>query len=167
LSSSIKVNRVLKQIDYEGQTTVLAATSFVLVGMMFLVPGITEKALGAVHATAKVVCGTTTGSLYQNRCQLTLEGKTLDEGRWISEPTQYGTAHSPVTWSTAGKPPFGDEKGSVTYIVSGPLEQRTAVLTFYNPVLGINKCDVKGSAYGYCTAGKGQSAEFTYTVNGK
>jgi hypothetical protein len=97
----------------------------VVVGMMFPVPAITGKALAAIHATAEVVCGTTTGSLYQNRCQLTLEGKTLDEGRWISEPTQYGTVGHPVTWSTAGKPPSGMKKDQLhtLYLVLLSTEQ--------------------------------------------
>jgi hypothetical protein len=38
-------------MDYMRQTAVLSAV-FVLVGMMFLVPVITEKALGVIHATA-------------------------------------------------------------------------------------------------------------------
>jgi hypothetical protein len=145
-------------MDFRGQTAVLSAI-FVLVGMMFLVPAITEKALAAIHATAKVVCGTT----WHGACELTLEGKTLNEGsRWTSEPTQSGTV---VTWSTAGKPPFGDEKGSVTYNVASKIGG-TAVLTFDNPVLGTNECSDKGNVYVFCKAGSGQSAEFTYTVHG-
>jgi hypothetical protein len=159
-----RYSKVLK-MDYKGQTTVLAATSFVLVGMMFLVPAITEKALGAIHATAYGTCGgypTLSGTAPKYSCQLTLVGKSLDDGRWISEPTQSGAV---VTWSTAGKPPFGDEKGDVTYDI-GMLHQRVT-LSFDNPVVGSNKCNVSGDVSATCTAGKGQSAEFTYHVRGR
>jgi hypothetical protein len=42
-------------MDHRGQTAVLSA--FVLVGMMFLVPAITEKALGIIIAKAAGTCG--------------------------------------------------------------------------------------------------------------
>jgi hypothetical protein len=140
-------------MDFRGQTAVLAAI-FVLVGTIFLVHAGTEKALAKVTAYVQGTCGSA-GHLHQ--CELILVGKTLDQGRWISEPTQAGTL---VTWSTAGKPPFGDEKGSVTY----NLEGETAVLTFDNPLVGSNKCGVTGSAHGDCTAGKGMSAVFMYAL---
>ena len=41
-------------MDYKGQTAVLSA--FFLVGMIFLVPAITEKALAGVDATATGTC---------------------------------------------------------------------------------------------------------------
>jgi hypothetical protein len=45
-------------MDYMGQTTVLSVI-FVLVGMMFLVPVMTEKALGRIEvfiASVKLSC---------------------------------------------------------------------------------------------------------------
>jgi hypothetical protein len=156
------VSKVLKQ--NKGRIIVLAAI-FVLVGMMFVVPAITGKALAAIHATAYGTCGgypTLSGTEPKYSCPLTLVGKNLEKGRWTSDPTQSGTV---VTWSTAGNPPFGDEKGDVTYDI-GMLHQR-ATLYFDNPVVGSNECHVSGDASATCTAGKGQNAEFTYHVRGR
>ena len=155
-----------------GQTALLSII-FVLVGMVVLVPAITETALGFIHATADGTCGPE-GQTHP--CEFTFVSKQLDTtyaarpqgnplGKWISEPTQSGTR---VTWSTAGAggnnliPLPGDEKGSVTYKVG----DETAVLYFDNPVFGTNTCSVSGMTY-TCTAGKGQIAEFTYHLRGK
>src|SRR5215831_2716222 len=99
-------------MDFKGQTAALSAV-FVLVGMMFLVPAITEKALAIVNARATGTCGQPKGP-YEHTypCEFTLVKKSLDKGKWASEPTQSGTV---VTWSTTGNPAPGDEKGSVTY----------------------------------------------------
>jgi hypothetical protein len=48
------VNKVLK-MDFKGQTAVLSA--FVLVGMVFLVPAITEKAQASIKAVVTGTCG--------------------------------------------------------------------------------------------------------------
>jgi hypothetical protein len=148
-------------MDYRGQTAVLSAI-LVLVGMMFLVPVITGKALTVIHATAKGVCGPATQI---HSCQFTLVGSHLDTGTWISQPTQSGTL---VTWSTTGGG-MGDEKGSVTYNVGVGQQKETAVLTFeisYTHNIGSNKCGVIGIGGG-CDAGKGMNAEFTYDLRGK
>ena len=150
------MNKVLKQVDYKGQTTVLA-TIFALVGMMFLVPAITEKALATVHATASGVCGPPGHTV---ACQFIWSAEHLDKGKWVSEPTKEGTF---VTWSTVGNPQPGDEKGSVTYKIG----EDTAILSFDNPMVGSNKCNVGGSIGGTCTAGKGYNAAFTYELKGK
>jgi hypothetical protein len=166
------VNKVFKQMDFKGQTAILSVI-LVLVGMMFLVPAITEKARATVHATAEGTCGPE-GQTHP--CEFTFVSKHLDTGTWISEPKQSGTR---VTWSTTGarggieypgSPPGnkafyilpGDEKGSVTYKVG----EETAVLSFDNPVIGFNKCSVSGIG-GSCTAGKGYNAAFTYNLRGK
>ena len=157
------------KMDYKEQTVVLSA--FVLVGMMFLVPPTTEKALGVIHATAIGTCfvppSSFTGPHPTHPCWFSLKDKHLDMcwggtkpcGKWTSEPAQSGTR---VTWSTAGNPSPGDEKGSVTYKVD---DRETAVLSFDNPVIGNNKCSVSGME-GSCTAGKGYSADFTYVLRG-
>jgi hypothetical protein len=152
------VNKVLK-MDFKRQTAVLPAI-FVLVGMFFLVPAITEKALATVHAIATGECG----YIGQIRpCQFTLVSKHLEFGTWTSQPSPSRTV---VTWSTTGGKPFGDEKGSVTYKVG----EGTAVLSFENPVIGFNKCSVSMELHGVigsggsCTVGKGQNAEFTYNL---
>jgi len=155
-------------MDFKGQTALLSAV-LVLVGMVFLVPAITEKALAGISASATGTCGPE-GQTHP--CHFTLEGKTLDKGSWTSKPTQSGTL---VTWSTTGvtetpapgmahsvmwKVP-GNEKGSVTYKVG----YETAVLSFDNPLIGSNKCSVSGIE-GSCTAGKGMNADFTYNLRG-
>ena len=148
-------------MDYKGQTAVLLSI-FVLVGMIFLVPAITEKALAVIFATARC----------DRPCHFTLVGKTLDEGRWDVTPTASGDT---VKWTTTGNPQPGNEKGSVTYDVSfgsilsnpGP---KTAVLSFESPVSGRdNKCDINlhpttTQINGSCEAGKGLIADFTYTI---
>ena len=152
-------------MDYRGQTAVLSVI-LVLVGMMFLVPAITEKALAVIHATAKGVCGPEGET---SPCDFYQIARHLDEGKWVSEPTKEGTV---VTWSTEGNPQPGDEKGSVTYYVcfkvcsfggNGPSRVAIAVLSFENPLVGSNKCGITGID-GDCTAGKGMNAEFTYNL---
>ena len=154
-------------MDYRGQIAVLSAM-LVLVGMMFLVPAITEKALAVIHATAKGVCGPEG----QTRpCEFILGPYHLETGNWISQPTHGGRF---VTWSTEGAGLVADEKGSVTYALY-PEGSHTrigiAVLSFENPLVGSNKCGItyeKGeNTGGDCTAGKGMSAEFTYNLRVK
>jgi hypothetical protein len=157
-------------MDYRGQTAVLSAI-LVLVGMMFLVHAITEKALAVIHATAKGVCGKDNPPYTTTRpCEFSLFSDHLDVGQWTSQPTQYGTV---VTWSTKGycvEGCIGDEKGSVTYRIYNPLDmkvQTRAVLSFENPLIGSNKCGVGtsgGGLEGDCTAGKGMNADFTYNL---
>ncbi len=129
--------------------------------MIFLVPAITEKALAIINAKATGRCG----PVYENEpCQFTLVRVHLDYGYWTSIPTQSGTV---VTWSTAGKPPLGDEEGSVTYSV-GDINH-VAKLYFSNPTGRSNHCGVvieKGQEdlSGTCRAGIGYIATFTYTL---
>ncbi|MGA9150828.1 MAG: hypothetical protein WBZ36_09630 [Candidatus Nitrosopolaris sp.] len=156
-------------MDYKGQTAALSVI-FVLVGMMFLVPAINEKALAAIHATASGQCGPE-GQTHP--CQFTLVSKHLDVcgevsragtaiptgtcGEWTSPPSESGTV---VTWSTGGG--GGNERGSVTYKVG----DERAVLSFDNPMIGFNKCSVSGIG-GSCAAGKGYNADFTYNLRGR
>ncbi len=142
-------------MDFKGQAAVLSA--FVLVGMIFLVPAMTEKALGAIHATASGECGTKTQA---HPCQFTLVSRHLELGTWISQPTTSGTR---VTWSTGGN--VGDELGWVLYNVEGG----TAKLYFINPLVGSNEChlyNLSAGMTGTCHAGKGQYADFTYNLRG-
>ena len=141
-------------MDLRGQTALLSII-FVLVGMMVLVPAITEKALATVHATASGHCGPE-GQTHP--CEFFFVSKFLRSkvGSWISEPSISGTL---VTWSTTGG--FGDEEGSVTYDVGG----QTAVLSFKNPLFGFNACSIGGNIGGSCIAGAGQNAKFTYNLN--
>ena len=141
-------------MDLKGQTTVLSAI-FVLVGMMFLVPVITGKALATVHATASGVCG----AFEKHPCNLIWTGQDLYKGKWVSEPTKEGTV---VTWSTEGNPQPGDEKGVVTYKIG----RDRVNLLFDNPLIGTNKCSVT-AGFGTCTAGSGYNAAFTYKLEGR
>jgi len=76
---------------------------FVLVGIMFLVPAITEKALAIIHATATGTCGIATNLGVFNGiahpCEFTYMNKQLKQGEWCSNPTSSGTR---VQWGTAG-----------------------------------------------------------------
>jgi hypothetical protein len=148
-------NSNLLKMDYREQTAILLAI-FVLAGMMFLVPAITEKALASIHAVARGTCGSTA-------CQFTFLDKWLYNGRWTSEPTKTGTL---VQWSTV-RVPSGNELGSVTYRVLG---LGTAVLYFDNPTIGSNSCRITTdpSTPGQsCHAGSGYNARFDYTLKGK
>jgi len=64
-------------MDYKGQTAVLLSI-FVLIGMMFLVPAITEIALAGVNAVARFEgCA---------HCTWTVYGSHLDSGKWVVPP---------------------------------------------------------------------------------
>jgi hypothetical protein len=152
------VNKVVK-MDFKGQTAVLSA--FVLVGMVFLVSAITEKAQASIKAVVTGTCGPE-GQTYP--CVFTLVRKHLLYGSWQQEPSSGGEN---VGWKSIGGPD-GNEEGSVTYRVSGGGE---AQLSFGNPMIGSNKCNVvivsgEGQLSGTCNAGKGYDAQFTYTLRG-
>jgi hypothetical protein len=161
----MKVNNVLKQM------TVLSVI-LVLVGMVFLVSSITEKALAIIHATATGTCGTTTatGEPLSVKCEFTLMDKKLISGIWCSYPTQSGTR---VGWDTAGSSCSGawipkDEEGWVLYKVGGG----EAKLHFNSPAVGSNNCNVEivsgqgeHGLSGTCHAAVGHSAAFTYTLH--
>ncbi len=82
-------------MDYKGQTTVLSI--ILLVGMIFLVPAITEKALAVTRADAAGRCGPEGAT---HPCQLTLLDKFLKSGIWTRTPNS-GIS---VTWDTIGVP---------------------------------------------------------------
>jgi hypothetical protein len=108
-------------MDFKGQTAVLSA--FVLVGMMFLVPTITEKALAVINASASGRCGPEGQTL---PCVFTLEGKDLkgpdaSKVKWGQEPScSPGPSCTKVKWGTEGECGRGcDEEGSVLVKVGG------------------------------------------------
>jgi hypothetical protein len=148
-------------MDFKGQTAVLSAI-LVVVGMMILVPAITEKALAGVKAVARGTCGPE-GQTHP--CEFTLVSKGLSWGKWVADPTPSGTS---VGWETSGKPLGGKELGNVQYKVG----EGEANLWFSNPAVGEsgkNTCGVniwKGSPglSGSCHAGSGIVATFTYTL---
>ena len=138
-------------MDYKGQTAVLLSI-FVLVGMMFLVPAVTERALARIEATATGTCGPE-GQTHP--CEFTLLGKNLNKGKFVEQPSESGTS---VKWVTAGNPAPGDEEGSVLYKVEGARAQ----LWFKNPSVGSNECKIYSSTLessSSCTAGQGNFAQ--------
>ena len=144
----------------------------VLVGMVFLVSTITEKALAIINAEAKGTCGIAKefGIITEisHPCEFTYVSKELKQGQWCSYPTSSGTH---VQWKTAGTSCSGapfphNEEGSVTYKVGGG----EAKLYFDSPAVGSNKCNIDivsglGTLTGGCYAGPGHSALFTYTMH--
>jgi len=111
-------------MDYKGQTAVLSA--FVLVGMMFLVLAITEKALAIIKASATGTCGPE-GETHP--CKFAFYNKHLYSGKWDHLPTDSGTS---VSWQTSGAFP-GEEKGDVQYNVgANPKVAVNVRLDFYS-----------------------------------
>jgi hypothetical protein len=157
----VNKHRSILKMDYKRQTTVLSVIFFV-VGMIFLVPAITQKALAGIHAVAEGTCGI--GDRTQP-CEFWFVNKALGgsaTAKWISEPTKSGTR---VTWATTAGG-FGDERGYVTYSLGDPAKNQVK-LHFDNPAFGRNHCDViilSGPVSGSCHAGSGMKAEFTYTL---
>ncbi len=149
-------------MDYKGQTAVLLAI-FVLVGMVFLVPLGTEKAMAGINATAKGTCD-------NKACEFTWVQQHLVEGRWVAEPQKSGTI---VGWKTTSKNAMtGGEEGWVNYKVGGG----TVQLWFRNPKtfsFEKNTCQVNWpygmtpGLTGSCYAGSGQNADFTYDLQKK
>jgi hypothetical protein len=153
-------------MDYKGQTTVLAAI-FVLVGMVFLVPTITEKALAVVTGAVYGTCGAPDSQpQIDNPCVFTISGVELKGAdapnvKWTSYPAcinpQTGDRNPDCTslsWATKGdcltfamtdflSAKAGcDEQGTVQVKVGGGGE---ASLYFNSPGrLGIpSQCEVR------------------------
>jgi hypothetical protein len=119
------------KMHYKRQTAVLSVM-FVLVGMMFLVPAMTEKALASIAATADTVT-----------CCFSHLKYHMDSGRFIIPPIVFPTRPDELTWLTIGSSsPFGggDEKGFVAADVT-PLHIHV-IFHFFNPARGTNTCSV-------------------------
>jgi hypothetical protein len=146
---------VLK-MDYKRQTAVVAI--FALVGMMFVVPAITGKAMALpskVVARADGRCGTTP-------CDLRLITYVLISGFWVITPTQDGTL---VGWNAQAIHGVGNVAGVVTYgIIHDGERVGTATFTFLNPLVGPNHCTIVTipSVPGACDKGSGHDAKFFY-----
>ena len=141
----------------KGQTAVLLSI-FILVGMVFLVPAMTEKALAGVNAVARFEgC---------EHCTWTVYGSSLQSGKWVERPTVSSSGDT-VTWKTTGNPPGGNEEGVVNLEGHGQAHG-IKHLTFNNPWFGRNSCSTSaltgGTNFGgSCDAGYGNNADFTYT----
>jgi hypothetical protein len=177
------VNKVLKRIDFKAQRAVLSAI-LVIVGMIFLAPTITEKALAIVVGSATGTCGPEGRT---QPCEFIIVNKELKGAdapnvRWEHGPSCTGSGTTPCTrvqWETRGTPAACseflsakagcDEEGSVQVKVGGG----EASLYFINPGrLGIpNDCDVKildagpGKLAGSCEKTIGLASDMTYDLH--
>jgi hypothetical protein len=151
----VQQGRIVK-IAYRRHTTELSLV-FVLVGMMFLVPVMTENALGYIGASARIS--------YLHVFPTTVRGH-MDVGYFASGPTfirgSYPT--DSIIWETRGHGLFGgNEKGYVQ------ADTPTGLLTFdfSNPLTGLNTCSVVAPIFTThtCTITQGHIARATYHVS--
>ena len=117
------------------QTTELTVT-FVLVGMIFLVPAITQSALGA-----------TGFNVYRTNVDLTKLSYYLDAGVFNEPPPKEVFGNVDVWFNTQGSGFYGDEKGYVQYHVldKDKKDLGTVTIEFSNPAKGANTCSAKSS----------------------
>jgi hypothetical protein len=147
-------------MDYKRQSTVLSVI-FVLVGMMFLVPSITEKAM-AFEARADGKCG-------NGPCILNFGSALLFQGKFVKEPTS-GTI---VTWSAHRTilthfpiPILSGIDGRVAYRVPNHGNELVQFI-FNSPFIGPNSCKidiippVPGSHLA-CDKGSGLNPKYFY-----
>jgi len=142
----------LVKVAYKRQTTELSLV-FVLGGMMFLVPVITEKALALTDAAAYAPAFTDFSNLRTH----------LDDGKFVFGPTLSGDRKI-IFWTTTGTGIFGgDETGYVQADVTG-----YGIVTFYfsNPASGRNTCSIVApiTLQTECTITQGISAYAKYTL---
>jgi hypothetical protein len=148
-------------MDYKRQTTVLSII-FVLVGMVFIVPAMTEKALAIVHGEARTQFGVFYG----------LKWGIAPPARFTVLPTVID-GHRGIIWETTGfsNGISGSEHGRVVADVGPPSThfQYRVNFDFSNPHFGRNTCsvphpilppDVKVS----CDISQGNRAFATYLV---
>jgi hypothetical protein len=150
------------KMDYKRQTAALSVM-FVLVGMMFIVPAITEKAMAQLVARADGKCGT-------GPCTLILRNAFLVEGRWVPNhtPTHAGQV---VTWAAHRVPtllpPYASGiAGQAIYQVY-PDGHRAAVFSFDSPFILPNTCKIQiippvSGSHLACDKGSGISPEMFY-----
>jgi len=153
--------KVLDKMEYKGQTTAVAAI-FVLVGMMFLVPVITEKALAMITSTAMITKPKCSG-------ELKLVSYHLEKGIWKVRPSSAGC---PVMWKTNPNGPAGWEIGDVTYkvMITKSTASPLVKFSFSSPPNGNpNTCHVTfpagfGPVVGDCTIKQGMYPDANYQV---
>jgi hypothetical protein len=143
-------------MDYKRQTTVLSFM-FVLVGMMFLVPAMSQKAHASIDARAISSVGRFSNASWD-----------LSAGRFILPPIiELQLEHLTLIWVTIGNGFFGggDERGYVAAEVPGHFK---FYFDFFNPAKGPNTCEVSPDSYGpihaTCTITQGVHARATYQV---
>jgi hypothetical protein len=145
----VNERRILKT-HYKKQTTVLSVM-FVLVGMMFLIPAITEKAQASItaHARAAFPFLNVRGIMYPY------------SGFFTTYPGAVpGSGGREITWATSGL--GGNEIGQVVANV-GPAHTQVH-LHFINPFIGPNHCFVQPANAGSCDITQGIHATARYLV---
>jgi hypothetical protein len=155
--------RILK-MDYKRQTAVLSVM-FILVGMMFLVSAMTEK------AHARIVGNVRVEDVFFCRhahptppCFTNIQGH-MYQGKFVRSPTGLLSIH----WETVGTSTIfggGTERGYVSATVLNRYGGSFGPVTFhfYNPAKGTNTCSVDPPTIGKCTIAQGADATADYLV---
>jgi hypothetical protein len=145
-------------LKMDKQTAVLSVM-FVLVGMMFLVPAITEQAHAKISARAISSVG-----------PFSRVEARMSAGSIVHPPLP---GHSTMTWVTTGSGPFGggDERGYVLADVGvgpAPFHRSPVKFDFFNPAKGTNTCGVEPEHTPYfdakCSIEQGTNADAHYEV---
>jgi hypothetical protein len=137
---------------------------FVLVGMIILIPNITEKVLARTDAKLhNEIPGQAQGPT------LKLVRSTLNQGEWVSTPSPTATRSTPATWATKGKANTiigGNEKGAVTYGIDVQGIHKLVTAFFENPFSGSNHCSIRTDPplTATCSITQGNHATATYLV---
>ena len=134
--------------------------ALVLVGMMFLVPAITDKVLGTTNNHVWDY------GKYQLKCCM----EHLKDGGFLTHPNvnNQGT----IFWSTAGLNLIGPENGYVTASIKFNNKTGTANFGWNNPTVGANSCVVNidspltGLLKPSCFIEQGSSPQVFYCING-
>jgi hypothetical protein len=131
-------------------TTKVVPVIFVLVGMMFIGPAITEKAQATISAKAF-------STFYRFSKVI---GVILPfEGIFAIPPTLVPGGHE-IFWGTTGTFSFGNEFGFVKADVGG----HTVDFYFHNPPVGPNNCFVVPPELGNCHITQGVHATAQYVI---
>jgi hypothetical protein len=145
-------------VQHKRQTAEITVAFVIIVGMMFLVPAITGRALG--ETLAQVF-----------RTNVDFTGKTyyLDAGSFVNSPPPDAFNDNKVYWSTMGGLIWGDEKGYVQYhvLTKDKKDLGTVTFQFSNPAKGANTCSVhasSGDVATKCSISQGGYSTVNYCV---
>jgi hypothetical protein len=142
------------KMDYKRQTAGLSVM-FVLVGMVFLVSAITEKAQATIDATA-----------FTPSCCFSHVRAYFYAGSFLLGPGPPGNPFGPIKnelrWITKGDGFYGNERGYVAADV-GP-SHVPVTFHFNNPARGENTCGVEPHYLGRCSITQGVHALARFTV---
>jgi hypothetical protein len=150
----VNERRCILKMDYKRQTTVLSIM-FVFVGMMFLVPAMTEKAQASISAHAETPICCFSGVKYH-----------MYVGKMVIPPFVSPLRKTELTWFTMGNANRifggGDERGFVAADV-GPAHVPIQ-FNFFNPAKGSNTCSVDPPWLGKCDISGGTHAGVRFDV---